>query len=260
LFRSSDGGNTWTSLGSPLTFEGYDDASVLVPDPVLETVLWAGCPHLGVLCSPDNGQTWQAWGNPKGSVMSLAIDPTTGRVLYAGMEADYAWRCELAREMEDDPSHGWTCIQTLTPNTEQIVRVTALAVDPVSPSTVYAGVVRMDVYNAWCLQLQKSTDSGNTWTGACSQETGGYSFISSIAIDPNDHTKVYAATLGQGVLGAVPQSGLQGSSLWVNQIVFGGANSNRLYAATDAGVYSISFGQAPPRKHVVRRHLNAIRP
>ncbi|HEX4962250.1 MAG TPA: hypothetical protein VF173_15550 [Thermoanaerobaculia bacterium] len=65
-------------------------------------------------------------------------------------------------------------------------RVTSIAVDPVVPSTVYAGGANGGVW--------KSTDSGSSWTPMAGESSLATLAIGSIAVDPTNHNVVYAGT------------------------------------------------------------------
>ncbi|MBI3801823.1 MAG: hypothetical protein HY268_33240, partial [Deltaproteobacteria bacterium] len=63
--------------------------------------------------------------------------------------------------------------------------ISALAIDPTTPSTLYAG--GSDVY--------KSTDGGEHWTATDLTNTG----IGALAIDPTSSSTLYAGIIGGGV-------------------------------------------------------------
>ena len=67
--------------------------------------------------------------------------------------------------------------------------VTSLAIDPLTPTTVYAGTYRGGVF--------RSTDSGDDWTAVNSGLTS--QDIRCLAIDPLTPTTLYAGTWGGGV-------------------------------------------------------------
>src|SRR5262245_11419092 len=77
--------------------------------------------------------------------------------------------------------------------------VTALAVDPVTPSTLYAGAVREEydpkfkVYYYFAA-LYKSSNAGGTWTLSSIGIRENDNYIHAVAIDPVSPAMVYAAT------------------------------------------------------------------
>src|SRR5262249_7403669 len=73
--------------------------------------------------------------------------------------------------------------------------VTALAIDPRTPSTVYAGTFGDGMF--------KTTNGGVTWsdiTGGLTNQAGGRIAIFSLVIDPQPPATVYAASFDLGVL------------------------------------------------------------
>ncbi|MEM8756262.1 MAG: GC-type dockerin domain-anchored protein [Planctomycetota bacterium] len=124
-------------------------------------------------------------------------------------------------------------------------RTRGLAIDPVTPETLYAGGVAGGVW--------KSTDAGGSWvpTG----DTLINLAVASLAIDPNDPDVLYAGT-GEGVFNGDSVRGLgifkttDGGESWnqlsstasssffyVNQVKISPTDSNRIFAATRSGVW-----------------------
>ena len=68
-------------------------------------------------------------------------------------------------------------------------RINALAINPVTPTTLYAGTYDRGLY--------RSTDSGTTWTGVNTGLTGQR--IYALAINPVTPTTLHAGTLERGV-------------------------------------------------------------
>src|SRR5262249_34153994 len=78
-------------------------------------------------------------------------------------------------------------------------RVSSLAVDPGTPSTVYAGSQSADG-----VLVFKSTDAGATWNLSSSGlPSSGIFEISALVIDPQTPSTVYAGTIGTGVFKSV---------------------------------------------------------
>lgn len=85
LFRSGDGGATWTELESPaLSNRVYD----LAFDPARPSVVYAAG-DLGVARSSDHGATWARLGEgpEPGLAFALALDPANPEKIHAGTAA-----------------------------------------------------------------------------------------------------------------------------------------------------------------------------
>jgi photosystem II stability/assembly factor-like uncharacterized protein len=120
---SSDGGATWTSVYLP----GFVGAFAFGPN---GSVYVAAD---GVFRSTDGGLTWNHLGLGRKAVSSLVIDPTDGRVLFAG-----TWVGVLESR---NGGRSWEPVSAGSP----LRYVTALAIDP-SGSTLHAGTDFSGVY------------------------------------------------------------------------------------------------------------------
>jgi uncharacterized repeat protein (TIGR01451 family) len=125
-------------------------------------------------------------------------------------------------------------------------RVWSLAVNPQTPSTVYAGA---DGGGVW-----KTVNSGTTWTPV-SAAAG----ITSLVIDPQNPNTIYAGTGGSAYPGGILKS-TDGGATWtqilapfvtgngfstpINCIAVSPTNSAAVLAATDSGVYRSTDGGA----------------
>lgn len=83
VFKSTDGGQTWTPSNTGLTTLFI---STLVIDPTNPMILYAGIDSGGVFKSTDGGQTWTPsnTGLTNLIVKALVVDPLDPQILYAG--------------------------------------------------------------------------------------------------------------------------------------------------------------------------------
>ncbi|MFY9607868.1 MAG: SBBP repeat-containing protein [Blastocatellia bacterium] len=196
--KSTNGGLTWTNILLPQT-TGL--LNVLAIDPKNTSILYAGTggmfgdtfSHGGVFKSTDSGGTWRNVTPPAFnsfvSVRILFLDPKTPSILYAGDQS-------LVKSTDGGETWSATGLETGP--------VSAAAIDPTNPLTIFAGVnLRTDA------QLVKSTDGGATWNPA---GLSGIS-INTIAISPADSSTVYAGVGDQGEGGAVFKS-TDGGETW----------------------------------------------
>jgi hypothetical protein len=89
VFKSIDGGETWSAATSGLTATGV---RAVVIDPKTPTTLYAGTSEGGVFKSIDGGGSWSPANTGLikpffKTVRALAIDPATPTTLYAAMFA-----------------------------------------------------------------------------------------------------------------------------------------------------------------------------
>lgn len=132
-------------------------------------------------------------------------------------------------------------------------RVTAVAIDPTNPNTVYAGGAFGGIW--------KSTDAGNTWTALTDGQAS--LAIGSLAIDPNNHNTIYVGTgeannAGDSYYGAGILKSTDGGNSWTNiqgpflsgpsgaqhigAIAVSPASSSIVLAGADSGVYRSTDG------------------
>jgi Fibronectin type III domain/Divergent InlB B-repeat domain len=183
--RSSDHGATWTdaSSGLPQGEEGAGVSSILVDG----SVLYAGTQ--GVYTSVDGGDSWNSMndGLPVGtSATALAVGPD--HAVYAGISEQGIWRFDQSDQAWSDASDG------LPPEDpaygQGTINATALVVDPLTPTTLYAAVGRHGVY--------RSISDPPSWSPI---DTGlpSWSGFFSLAIDPEAPSRLYAGSATEGL-------------------------------------------------------------
>lgn len=186
VFASTDRGVTWnranTGLGSGFSVE----VESFVVDPQTPTTLYAsiGSPHYRVFKSTDGGGSWDAFPTSSFAVFCIAkvaVDPFDSARLYAGLER--GGTCGGGVLLSTDGGSTWT------PTDAPEIKVSAIALDPVTPDTVYIG-------SYYPGGVFKSTDGGATWAAS---DVPASAYVTAIAIDPLHPATVYAATM-DGVL------------------------------------------------------------
>jgi ligand-binding sensor domain-containing protein len=112
-----------------------------------------------------------------------------------------------------------------------IISTDSIVIDPVTSTTLYAGLNGAGVY--------KSVNSGTSWTAATTQPSD--TRIKALVINKSDTTKLYVATYGGGVFKSA-DSGVtwvacatNPTNLNVVSLVIDG--NGKLYAGTEAGVF-----------------------
>jgi photosystem II stability/assembly factor-like uncharacterized protein len=192
-------------------------------------IIYAGT-NAAVYKTTDGGNHWTEETNGLSSIVvltSLQIDPANPNIIYAG-SGGAAFGSGVFKST--DGGVDWTAADTGLVYTGGIPSVQGLALDPLSPNTLYlAGVTELQaakttngaaswstlpvpiqltftpainpvndaiVFMAGPFGLVKSTDAGTTWTSPLS------GFTQSIAIDPNTPSTMYVdATVGSNCSG-----------------------------------------------------------
>jgi|SRR5450756_2434828 len=125
LYKSTNGGSSWTAM------EGPSFVNAIAVDPedsktiYIATWLWSGG---GLFKSTDGGSTWSGIGFAKRHVSSLAINPITSSIMYAGIFDGGVCK-------STNSGSSWSAIN----NGLTSLDVESLAVDSGTPQTIYAG-------------------------------------------------------------------------------------------------------------------------
>jgi len=136
---------------------------------------------------------WTSHGPYDGAVYALAIDPSTPSTLYAGYccGGDGTDGGVGGVFKSVDAGATWSAANTGLPT--HAAMVLALAIDPSTPSTLYALMFnssRTDLpYNG----VFKSTNGGASWT-ALNTGLPNVSYVSALAIDPHTPSTLYAGS------------------------------------------------------------------
>jgi uncharacterized protein (TIGR03437 family) len=196
IYRSADGGATWTKVATGLPQQ-------VVFNPSNGNIAYAamgqltGNSTLGIYQSNDAGVTWTpANGTGAGSLPStgfasarVAVAPSSPSTLYASLANGNL----LGLYRSTDAGATWTQLSK-TPDycSPQCGYDNVVAVHPLDPNTIYVGGVRM----------QRSSDGGANWTDV----TPGYVDQHALAF-ANSAAKLYAGDDGGLWSSAAPQAG-----------------------------------------------------
>jgi photosystem II stability/assembly factor-like uncharacterized protein len=244
ILKSTRGGR-WQAVNAGLTTARV--SSVLV-DPKHARLAYAGVDGGGVFKRSSAG-TWKAAdsGLKNKGVHALAIESKNHRNLYAGTDGGVF--------RSTDGGASWSA--SLTAPFRQSTVVSALAIDPRSPKTVYAVSADDSTHYAsgsgrsYLSRIFKSTDRGESWRavgtvqrlsvparpGAIIRQTV---FMSPLVLDPTRSKTFYAG--GRGALKSVDggeswrPSGLAHSTVYA--LALDPETSTTLYAGTDKGLFT----------------------
>lgn len=240
IFKSRDGGETWTNLQTDLDDLFNIRTLTLAPtDP--PTLYIAGgpicftdCSKSGIYKSTDLGRHWKFAGGAGRFISTLAVAPSNPNWIYGKNDS------EVFRS-SDGGSH-WTIMPS--PNSSHGCPECPMAVDPMTPTTLYLGHFQ---------GLFKSTTGGADWTlltAGFPPQSGApddYS-IRDIAIDPSTPEMLYVGLRTQGVFRST-----DGGSTWI-ELSSGlpdvrvdnlglDATGKRIYAGTQSGLFVLDFSQ-----------------
>jgi photosystem II stability/assembly factor-like uncharacterized protein len=196
LNRSTDGGAHWAPLSNGLpTFTFNVQALAIAPS--RSSTLYVTSGFAGVSKSVDGGLSWARVNDGLTAVTiftsAVAVDPTNADIVYVAAT-------QTANPVTDaifkstDGAATWRQLPIAFPNGTII---TSLAIDPATPSTLYAAYGNHSA-EPHCSALScggvfKSTDSGGTWAAAQDGlPTAGD--VRALTIDPSSPSTIYAVT------------------------------------------------------------------
>jgi photosystem II stability/assembly factor-like uncharacterized protein len=193
VYGSTDGAQSWTRLGDSGLF-GFPNRRLIV-SPDDGRLLFALGVANDIFRSNDGGHTWlPVKGGLPGDehsthALSLVIDPTNANVLYVGTGGFVGGGHGVYKSTDGGA--------TWSPANRGMIdyRITALAVNPAQPQTLYAGGDGGELF--------KSTDGGQTWhdlTETLSTQMSDYSTIRDIVVDPVTPETIYLLADKTGVL------------------------------------------------------------
>jgi len=177
VYRSNDGGNSWSHISAANAGEIKNIESIAV-DPKNPNIVYAGTWHLAWK-TPDGGATWQHINKgmiDDSDVFSVIVDSTNPSIVFASA-CSGIYKSETAGDL-------FKKIQGI-PFSARRTRV--LKMDPSNQNIVYAGTTE---------GLWKTTDLGTTWKRVTNPEV----VVNDVMVDPRNSSRVLLATDRSGVL------------------------------------------------------------
>ena len=249
LYKSTDSGLSWNKVG----FENSERIAGIEIHPKNNQVmyvgvlgaLWGDSEERGVFKSTDGGQTWDKvlYIDPTTGCGDLIMDPNNPDVLYASMwefrRTGWSFNSggsNSALYKSTDAGKTWEKVQNGFPE-GKMGRI-AVAVAPSDSDRLYAVLETEDETKRG---LYGSKDAGNSWE-ILNSDFGLVVrpfYFSRITVDPKDPDVVVKA----GLTGSISRDGgktfrnLGFMHSDIHDIVFDLHNSDRMYVATDGGLY-----------------------
>ena len=249
LYKSTDGGISWKNKG----FKKSERISAIAINPknnsemyvAVMGALWGDSEERGIYKSNDAGETWKnvLYTDESTGAAELLLDPNNPNILYASMWKfrRTPWGFESGGTTSGiykstDAGANWSKIHKGFPE-GKLGRI-ALAMAPSDSSILYAAV---ETESEKTNGLYKSTDAGASWE-LLNNDFGltvRPFYFARLAVDPKNPDIVVKG----GLFGSLSRDGgktfqdLGPQHSDIHDIVFDLNDSNRLYTATDGGIY-----------------------
>jgi photosystem II stability/assembly factor-like uncharacterized protein/long-subunit fatty acid transport protein len=224
LFRSDDGADTWQALKMEQRYEGEDTFEnqvllALALSPANPNVIWAAH-NYWVAHSTDGGDTWThianstvqrdclncgGWTDNFRFDYALASDPTDADTVYLGTAGAWSSYAGGAVYKTADGGKTW---EKLNQGGNLDYVVTGLAVDPNTPSVLWAATTSYGVGGVWDGSLYRSTDGGQQWTPIEPKPFIGTG-LNGVTPHPTDPDVVFVTAGGGVARGAFDGTGWQ---------------------------------------------------
>jgi hypothetical protein len=240
LYRSTDGGATWTLLGWP--FSGTDlDRQVMAvaTDPSSSRVVYVAT-TTGLLKSVNGGDSWSVLtGLPSATYRAVVADRGSAGTVYAAGD--------VGVYKSTNGGANWSPAHTGLPLAGAAPRVTLLVQDPVDARVLYAVAGTTGAND----QVYRSADAGASWVLASSGLPGN-DVIRDLTVDPLNPRTLYAALNGGS--GQNLMRSTDAGATWApfslpgggygSSVVADALNPQTLHVGHNDAIWDYTFGQA----------------
>ncbi|MFA5100548.1 MAG: hypothetical protein WC547_06680 [Candidatus Omnitrophota bacterium] len=235
VYASRDGGLTWKNIFRSSNEYEANCRAIIARSPLL----YAGTDQ-GLFVSTDSGVRWnkESGALGKSSIVSIAADGTNdGHIYAAARDGVYRKKASAsrwekvfeARGTESDQEQDIRSDQADVNNDDPAGRIRSLCVDPAQPGTVYL---------ATASGVFSSRDSAVTWEKLTEFGLSSHD-VRMVAV--GNGSRLYAATGSDVFMYSSERWHRTGSGITARTIQGIAGGTDQLYAATDAGLYSIAY-------------------
>jgi len=186
IWMSEDAGTTWRNVSDGSLRTGAITALAVADSDA--NVVYAGTAEDGVYRSTDGGRTWAPAGLDRGrSVAALRVHPANPEVAYAAALGGGSGR-ERGVHRTADGGRTWKPVLAL----DEAGGACDLAIDPTNPRVVFAAVCDRSGSSRGS-GLQRSKDSGESWTKLTEGLPNAAGGRVAVAVSPARPGRVYAS-------------------------------------------------------------------
>ena len=262
LFRSPDGGATWSSLGleetrriARVAVDPQNSSRILV---AAMGTQFSTSPDRGLYRSEDGGTSWSKvlFVSDSTGACDVVFNPAHSETVFCATwervrrytyRRAYGPECGIWRSVD----HGttWARLSAGLPAPSDNVSRIALGIAASQPSTIYAQIVSQSGGSYDGLGMFRSLDGGNTWTrrdaGTFSSNFGGFGwYFGDMAVDPTNPDRIY--TLGVDLYrssdGGVSYTLLAPGHVDQHALWIDPASPQRIFSGNDGGFFASTTG------------------
>ncbi len=265
IYRSDDGGDTWTNAGLP---ESNHIGRIIVdpsdPDKVFAAatgILYGTNNERGIYRTSDGGATWEQvlFVSNETAAIDVVMNSANPDILYAAMweRTREPWQRSYAGltsaiHRSIDGGDTWTelgAANGLPAPDSQTGRI-GLAISESDPATIYARFTTNEITNVFN-GLYKSTDNGDNWTLVTLTDLDGVDsffgwYFGNVRVNPTNPEEVFV--LGQSIY-KTSDSGanwqpISGMHVDHHALEYSRSGSGLILAGNDGGAYTSMDGGA----------------
>ncbi len=258
VYRSDDGGDTWTNIGLP---ESNHIGRIVVDPADANRVFVAATGKLygknverGIYRTTDGGTNWERvlFVTDSTAAIDVVMNPANTDVLFAAMwertrkpwQRDYGGLTSGVHRSTDG-GDTWQLLgvsQGLPAPDDQTGRI-GLAISESDPNTVYARYTTNEITNSFDA-IYKTTDGGNNWTEINTNPISNIDasfgwFFGNLRVNPTDPDEVYV--LGQTLFRTSNSGGnwqqVVGMHVDHHGMEYSRTNNDFILAGNDGGAY-----------------------
>ena len=207
LWKSTNGGTTWSAISDALPVTGFGAIAVAPSNP---SIVYAGTGNTtlgdGIYRSDDAGGTWRHVGlDDTKYITSLVVDPHNPDIVVAGAGSGGNFGSMVFYNNNPSPARGiyrttdggrtWTHALFVDASTS----VVDLASDPAEPNLIFASLATVGVRGITAPPIYRSSDAGATWTRVDGRGLPAGLASANIALAAHTHAqRIYALAGGRG--------------------------------------------------------------
>lgn len=200
LFRTDNGGDTWSSINNGLPADVYKYIAI---DPQHSEVIYVGFSNNGIYKSTNNGLSWTLITSDPvmKNIETIIVNPNNSQVVFSVININYEDGKSLYKTSDGGNSWSKVLELNLPDHMSSPWHYSAITFNPLNPQILFAASFG---------KVFKSIDGGNNWTAIDVSDIE----VNSVIVNPTNAQIMYVGTHGNGVY-----KSNDGGTTWINRSV-----------------------------------------